>query len=574
MWNGHTFNNNFFGNFKFASAPSNFSLYMKNDNPELYDYGTGLWMEGSSYGYTDINLRSRYQYQADFTMFLDDFGGQHEWKAGVSYSTTKNTRGFHLNGEESTQQAGYKPLGFYYYNGNPYAVDYYKDTDMLRACNSVFAFIQDTWSPIPRLTLTLGLRFESSRGIIPAQNENSVGYFLPEFLGTAYPLQDAVPEDLTVMKWNQFAPRLGFSFDVSGDGKTVIKGSYGIYHDALLAQYFSNANPNGFADFWGIWDPDTLAVTRLGGFDLPEASQVGYKGKEPSAPYEQQFTVSIERELFEDWSLTVRGIFKQRKNLLEEVDAASLDMDALMNDGTLIWKNWQQVPVTDPVTGNTLNFWEMIDPLKASELVIVNIPDEANRYKALELVLNKRFSRGWMLEMSYILSRLEGFIDTGFNETSTISSLYNNPNFHVNAYGRLPNDRRHYFKMLAMARGPWGINVSGVAQYYSGNTYSRYLLASQHGITLNGLTDASIIADAKRGQYELPSIFLVDAALEKEFKMKNLSLTVFANAFNLFNEGKATLVETTSQHRTRSFGQMRSINAPFYLRLGARITFN
>ncbi len=569
----HTFNNSFFGNLKIASSPVNFTLNRKNDNPIYYDNVTEKYLPGSSAGYTDVNKRSRLQFQTDFTLFIDNFIGQHEWKAGVEYSSTMNDRGFHMGGKESALQAGFKLLELDYNDGEADWAYWYKDTVMKRAVNYLYTYIQDTWSPTQKLTLTLGVRFESSRGIIPAQNETSIGYFLPSFRGTDYPLQDAVPEDLTVMKWNNLAPRLGFSYDIGGDGKTVVKGSFGIYYDAMLAQYFSQANPNGFSYFYGPWDPETLEITSLEGFGLPKASKVGYNGIDPKDPYERQFTASIERELFEDWSLAVRGIYNKKVNILEEVDAASLDMDALLKDGSLVWTNWREVPVTDPVTGNVYSFWEKINTRIASDKVIVNIPQEARSYKALEVVLKKRFSKGWMLEASYVLSKLEGFIDTNFDSTTSISNYYNDPNYHVNAIGRLSNDRRHYLKLLAMVRGPWGINISGVAQYYTGNPYSRLLSSTQEKIRLNGLSSAYIIAGA-RGEYELPDRFMLDLSLEKEFKIKNMRLALFANAFNLLNQGVATSVYQYTSSKVRSFGQMLTINAPFYLRVGARFDFN
>lgn len=568
----HNFSNSFFGNLKFASAPVNFALMSKNDNPYLYDLGTEKTLPGSSYGYSDDYKRGRLQFQADATLFIDDFIGQHEWKAGVDFTYSNASRGFLLGGQESTWEAGYKPYYLYYYDGDAYYGAWYKQHTSKQDIQAINAYLQDTWSPTRNLTFTLGLRFENSKGIIPVQNENSTGYFLEEYFGTAYPFQDAVTEKFTAMEWTTIAPRLGFSYDISGDGKTVIKGSYGLYYDPLLAQYFSTVNPNGFSNFRAYFDGTTLQPTDLIDFGLPKPGSLGYNGTEPTAPYEQQFTVSVERELFDDWSVTARGIYKEKKNILEDVDMAGLDIDALVNNGELVWTNWRQVPVTDPGTGDTSAFWEKINRLKPSDVTLVNIPGESRKYKALELVVKKRFSKGWMMEASYILSELTGLVNTDFSSTSGITSYYNNPNSHVNAIGRLGNDRRHYFKMLGLVKGPWGINISGMAEIFSGNPYSRILDSNQQGISLNG--GGQTIVSGKRGAFELPTRINLDMTLEKEFKINNLRFAVFANAFNLLNQGKATVVETTTNHPSRAFGEMTAINAPLYLRIGARFDFN
>lgn len=569
----HTFGTNLFGSLKFASAPVDFNLMAKNNNPYMYDLYTQKVLPGSSFGYSDENTRGRLQWQTDFTYFLDNFVGQHEWKAGIDYSVSNGERGFIPGGPESSQQPGYHPYYVTYWDGEPYYAYFYKQLVEKEKQNILNAYIQDTWNPTRKLTLILGLRFENSKGIIPVQNENSSGYFLEEFFGDYYTMNDAVKKEFTAMTWTNIAPRLGFTYDLAGNGKTVFKGSFGRYYEALISQYFSTVNPNGFAYFVGPYDPETNTVYEIWGLGLPKPGILGYKGKEPTAPYENQFSLSVERELFEDWSVTLRGIYKEKKNILEDADTAGLDMDALMKDGTLIWTNWQEVPVVDPKTGKTISFWEKINPLLPANDALVNIPGQSRKYKALEVVVKKRFSRGWMLEASYILSKLEGLFDTDFNATTGITSFYDNPNAHVNAVGRLGNDRRHYFKLLSMVKGPWGINISAMAEIFSGNPYSRWLDSSEEGVYLSGDNTEQIIA-GKKGEYVLPTRVNLDLQLEKEFKIKNLRLSVFAEAFNLLNQGKATGVQTTTSHPTRPFGEMTSINAPFYARIGARISFN
>jgi outer membrane receptor protein involved in Fe transport len=569
----HNFSSSFFGNLKFASAPVNFDLLSKNGNSYMQEYTTDEVLPGSGYGFSDYNTRSRLQFQTDFTLFIDDFVGQHEWKAGADYTLASGERHFQPGGAESSQQAGYHPYFIQYYRGSPYYAYFYNDHTEQDKMNLLSVYLQDTWSPTRKLTLTLGLRFENSRGIIPEQNQQSTGYFLPEFFGTDYPLTNAVTEEFTALTWNNIAPRLAMSYDFAGDGKTVMKASYGRYYEAMIGQYFSTTNPNGFAYFYGPYDKDTNTVSDIWGFDLPRAGTLGYKGKDPTAPYEDQFTVSIERELFEDWSLTLRGIYKEKKNILEDVDMSGLDIDALMDDGELVWTNWRQVPVTDSMTGSTISFWEKINGLIPSDVALVNIPGQSREYMAMEVVLKKRFAKGWMMEASYILSKLEGLFNTSFNATTGITNYYNTPNAHVNAYGRLENDRRHMFKLLAMAKGPWGINLNGIVQFQSGNPYSRLLDQNQLGLALNGVTGTSIIASS-RGEYVLPDQFNVDLSLEKEFKIQNFRMTFFVNAFNLFNSGVASSVEATTSHSLRPFGTMRSITAPFYLRVGARFDFN
>ena len=82
------------------------------------------------------------------------------------------------------------------------------------------AFIHDTWRASDRLTFNLGVRFDRYRAFSPEQG-HPAGRFNP----TA---QTFAAVD-NYIAWNLPAPRLGMTYDVSGDGKTVIKANYGTY---------------------------------------------------------------------------------------------------------------------------------------------------------------------------------------------------------------------------------------------------------------------------------------------------------------------------------------------------------
>src|SRR4029079_5539050 len=78
------------------------------------------------------------------------------------------------------------------------------------------AYITDTWRTGPRLTLSLGARFDRYRSYLPAQTGPPVGPFNPTQINF-----DAVDNLLT---WNLPAPRVGLTYDLRGNGKTVLKG--------------------------------------------------------------------------------------------------------------------------------------------------------------------------------------------------------------------------------------------------------------------------------------------------------------------------------------------------------------
>lgn len=93
-------------------------------------------------------------------------------------------------------------------------------------------YVQDTWRPTSRLTLNLGLRWERQSHFVPPQVKVQGDF------GTSgtFPRVD-------VGSWNALAPRVGVAFDLSGDGKTVLKSTYGWYNfDFELVNFATRYN--------------------------------------------------------------------------------------------------------------------------------------------------------------------------------------------------------------------------------------------------------------------------------------------------------------------------------------------
>src|SRR6185369_9120827 len=95
--------------------------------------------------------------------------------------------------------------------------------------NEYSIFAADDWKILPRLSLSFGMRYE--REILPDPFSTLVNPLLPQ---TA-----RMPQDK-----NNFGPRLGFAYDLTGNGKTVIRGGYGIYYGRIINSTIFNALTN------------------------------------------------------------------------------------------------------------------------------------------------------------------------------------------------------------------------------------------------------------------------------------------------------------------------------------------
>ncbi len=111
--------------------------------------------------------------------------------------------------------------------------------------NGFGLFAQDDWKVSPHLTLNLGLRYEYL-GVF-SDKGNRLSNFIPS--QGLVPVGGSGLPSLYRPDRNNFAPRLGFAYDLTGKGKTVIRGAYGVYYDTpsqdfFLVQAFDN-NGNG-----------------------------------------------------------------------------------------------------------------------------------------------------------------------------------------------------------------------------------------------------------------------------------------------------------------------------------------
>ena len=166
-----------------------------------------------------LDKQKRFQVQYDTTFFFTG-AGEHQLKAGVQVDQIGLDQ---LTGEQGNRlqirwnqalsgQRG--PYGYYQVRSNgPFPNQGFITQGDVSVTN-LGLFLQDSWTISPRLTLNLGLRTENEK----------VPTFVPD--------DPSVPE--YAIEWGfgkKLAPRVGFAWDVQGDGKTKVYGSWGVFYD-------------------------------------------------------------------------------------------------------------------------------------------------------------------------------------------------------------------------------------------------------------------------------------------------------------------------------------------------------
>ena len=149
--------------------------------------------------------------------------GSHNFKAGINTRTGKYWAQTQINQDVFYQLR----------NGVPFRITQAtapRKENRLKLTAGMYA--QDQWT-LDRLTLNMGVRFDYHNGYIPEQNNAAT-----RFLGaTSFGKVEGVPI------WKDISPRLGAAYDVSGDGRTAIKGSIGRYVLGEALGFTGNLNP-------------------------------------------------------------------------------------------------------------------------------------------------------------------------------------------------------------------------------------------------------------------------------------------------------------------------------------------
>lgn len=538
---------------KVCGALMDLALKRKNDKPAYYEYNTRTYSGG--FGYDQIPKRGMLQFLSDVTYFNDNFYGRHEFKAGFEFEFTSEESKFDYVKDPRNG------IGYFLetLNGAPYiAYDYENYTRKDYTYLGGF-YIQDSWSPVERLTFNLGIRLDHQEAVVPKQGEDRTPAV---YQGVTY--DPRVTESFKPFIWNTLSPRLGAIYDLTGDGKTVIKANFGRYYPATLIQFFYKANPNGYIIRYYRLNSD-WSIKNMYSFLATAATKIDPNLK---APHTDEFIIGIQRELFTDFSLSINYIRRWERNLVEDVTDNALDVAAIKK-GEYIWSNYTPVTAIDPYDGNTVTFYERSESFVAETSLITNPEPSKRDYSSFEVLIKKRLSHKWLLLASYVYAKSTGLIGTSETESAMTTSFFNNPNSHINALGRLPGERRHQIRLQGAYQAPFGISISTYYRGLAGNRYTRVIRASDLGLSLNQ-GSVAVFAEEK-GARGLPWLHLWNIRVEKAFRMKDFAVGLIVDVFDTLNLNTTTSLQTISSSKLIKFEEVTGIVDPRSIRLGIRI---
>ncbi len=523
------------------------------DRGRLIEQTTGV--ETGNRGFSGFYHRNRFQSGATGTYFVDDWMGSHEFKAGIDFEWAEEPIDEIYYGEPHLNQPGMWDDGFVavevgLWNGVPQWVWVGQSSAFRSTLTAVGGFFQDTWNPNRYLTLNLGARYDWGRGRIPEQYNKHTG--------------DLINTQFDAMKWSQIAPRLGIIVDPWGDGKTALKASFSRYYSPVITQWFTHVNPASWTSFMAALNPD-WSVNYLYGWYSPGQ---GVADEDLLNPYEDEFTFGFERELFEDFSFSVTGIFKWSKRWMDRVDRNHLDVELLKETGELSWNGYTPVTGIDPYNGEEITFYEMDDDGLWFDWYSVNITGSNRTYRGVEFKITKRMSHRWSMLTSYVWGRLTGLFSPGRGMSWGSTGFFDSPNDHVNADGKVEYQAEHQVKVQTVWLAPLGIDISVFYEFRSGEPFTRWVDA--YTVFGGPLFQGQVWLRAeKRGSQRLPAQHRIDMRLKKNFRIGAASLYVWGDVFNLLNSNTTTWYGDNPYN----YQQIFNIIAPRYFKIGVGYKF-
>jgi hypothetical protein len=518
------------------------------NTPSHYDSLSGITSEGVWWPW--MYEVTRHQANAALSYFAEDFlGGDHDFRIGVQY-----------NRGTAIDHGGYSGGRFYYdytfeYYGSLYTYNYMYQQDVFSyggVVNSIGAFVDDSWKIGDRLTVNLGIRFDHSAGSIQS---------FPVFQGWEK-TSAMTPEVPDLVKWTTVSPRVGLAFQLTPDKKTLLRASYGRYHDALLMSNWNWPGPNVTDWTKYIWDGEDWVL-----FDFVPGTMNYTVDPNIKNPYADQFSVGLERELFPNFSIGATYIYKHEKNLIgwEDRGATYEQVDMVSPDNGLTYLVWNQT------SGLETNDYWITQPSRFGETF-----DQT--YKAVILSLTKRYSNQWQLSASLTWSRMEGLTNTAHSLSQQAMIWYTeyygqDPNDLINARGYLSHDRTWIFKLSSSYSFPWGILASVNYLYQTGRPIPTFVrVYPDQGVR-------TILAEP-RGKERFPGWSVLDFRLQKTFDIyKTVKLSAMVDVFNAFNSN--TVIGYPSSYPrnpgydlwSEAFHQPDEIFFPRRAQIGLRLEF-
>ncbi|MBO9663765.1 TonB-dependent receptor [Dokdonella sp.] len=460
-------------------------------------------------------------------------------------------------------------------------------------------YLEDNWSLTPNLLLNAGVRFDAF------DNKDSAG--------RSYIKMD-----------DMVAPRIGFSWDMRGDGTTKLFGNLGRYF-LPVANVINIKQAGGLLDERTFYAFDGYEIVERNGsrYAMPRLGpQIGpvdtsqgngtvgdlrsEVDRNMDPVYQDEIILGFQQMLDDKWSWGVSGTHRRLHNAIDDMEISATGRCG--GDGYIGWVManpgkkvtvWGDTDCDGQADGwvnvdTSREGWAMYDS-EGNYIGQRGWVKPKRRYSALEFQIDRAWDGQWALNASYTLSwsrgNAEGPVnsDTNFDDTGRTEN-FDNPWVNFGGDGYLPNDHRHQIKargsyalgehwrlggdFVALSGGP--ITGFGVGNPFDATNYHSYYVCVQN---CDGPSEGRVYARSPRGKYgRMPWTYNLGASIAYTRPVGDGKLMVKFAVYNLVNQQRTVAVDqdlqTTISNSTNSdFRLPLRFTSPRFAQLTVAVDF-
>ncbi|MHB8542139.1 MAG: TonB-dependent receptor [Candidatus Acidiferrales bacterium] len=456
-------------------------------------------------------------------------------------------------------------------------------------------YFEDDWKVRSGLTLNLGVRWDKDIGLY-ASNEIPNNRTYQELKAIGSPLASKIPQDDN----RGISPRIGFAWDITGTGKHILRGGYGLYFGQTFINIplfmMQQANPILFVTTYSLTSaghgdpnctPSTCTVPGTG--ILLSNWRYGVDPLPVSPPPATQLSAGNTGRLMDP---NYRNPYSEQWNIgyAYEINTASVfELDYVHELGLHEADTFNFNPI-NPATGTRV----LAAAFAKAGVPALGPSDNAasqgrSRYDGLNFSYTRRMSQHFTMNASYVLSRAVGWDGNAASFGNRPVNPFDPWNPKID-FGPVPNDERHHIALSGVVNLPWGFDVAPALQFGSArpftplaghdvfgvggrnaaahaivpvsnhSDFTTYALASvaTQQACLSAGTCIMAPFDGLRGQ----DFFQLDARVTKDFRFGDRgTLSLIFQAFDITNRANFGNQFTTSV-RSSSFRQPSNYLSP------------
>jgi hypothetical protein len=448
------------------------------------------------------------------------FQGKHDLKGGYEYvDATRTSRFWSTSGLRAN-----------FANGVPTSVNTYlvqvtqSDTTYGADIAELFRyeasehglFVQDRFTPIRKLVLNLGMRYETSSSFQP---------------GTCRPVTQFAPEacydQVAAPSFHGISPRFNMVYDVKGDGRTAIKFAANRYNQPINISMIERLNPvaigNAVTNDQRTWvDANTDRIPQLSEIGpSPGYVFVGANGRyadDLKRPISNEYTIEFQRELPQNIVFSTGYTYKTTRRNVGEIDT----IQTLATWGA-------PITVTEATSREVVQVWRR--GTANSARLFYNAPELDTDYRGGDVTVNKRMGKRWSLMGGATWGKVTQRTRGGLRSDPHILNYFDNETLAT-------ADRPWSYRLSGVYQLPYRVSASGTWQYQAGAPEETTVVVTNQTISLAQGNTTLRVRDF--GDTRLPNVVGLDLSFRRTFQFGTRTLAPRLDIFNATNEATVT----------------------------------